>query len=352
MSRPCPPRERLHQWSRALPPGAWSWLKEEVDSKRAMRGGDSATWPPYVFLPMPEAGLLANRMRVAHGLVPIERGIELARPACEVACFCAWRMTQGIYRFDPTVYAALRETPITGDLPAELLIRLPEWCVYLETPDMLVPVSDGSDAAVEGVFAWLDHDKWPKNADVLTLGVAAEGLPLGIQHIPLIGTLEQAVRSIAEDWRQSRAIGAPPVPTGYEAMAVRWLRPVLSLLLYLCAANAEIGDGTRRPANPKPQRVKGTGWKRVFAAAQPTTWDVGSRMGAAIRRALAAETAPAAGGTHASPRAHIRRAHWHSYWIGARQDAAARKAVLRWLPPIAVNVDDVDMLPTTIRPVP
>ena len=31
--------------------------------------------------------------------------------------------------------------------------------------------------------------------------------------------------------------------------------------------------------------------------------------------------------------------------------AAARKFSLRWLPPIAVNLDDVSELPATVRPV-
>ena len=79
-----------------------------------------------------------------------------------------------------------------------------------------------------------------------------------------------------------------------------------------------------------------------------TTWDVGVRLGAALRRAYqAAQT----GGTdtHAGPRAHIRRAHWHGFWSGPRE--GERRFDLRWLPPIPVNVEDVGELPFTVRPV-
>lgn len=51
-----------------------------------------------------------------------------------LGALAAWRMTQSIYRFDPNVFAAVWETPIEGDLPVDMLYRLPEWCVYVETP--------------------------------------------------------------------------------------------------------------------------------------------------------------------------------------------------------------------------
>lgn len=44
---------------------------------------------------------------------------------------------------------------------------------------------------------------------------------------------------------------------------------------------------------------------------------------------------------------HIRRAHWHSYWVGSVDD---KKINVKWLPPIAVNLDD-DALPAVVRKV-
>ena len=89
------------------------------------------------------------------------------------------------------------------------------------------------------------------------------------------------------------------------------------------------------------------------------TWEVGIRIGSALRKALKEndnKSDPSAdvetvtdGKPHSSPRPHLRRAHWHSFWIGKR-NSAERKLVLRWLPPIAVNVNDTE-LPTVINPV-
>ena len=117
------------------------------------------------------------------------------------------------------------------------------------------------------------------------------------------------------------------------------------LVLYLCAENAEIGDGQKLPRRPTPIRTK-SGF-RIFPPDQPTKWDVGVRLGAALRKAYhAIETAGT--GQHAGPRPHVRRAHWHGFRSGAmkREDgspipADERSFKLRWLPPIPVNLDDL-----------
>jgi hypothetical protein len=54
---------------------------------------------------------------------------------------------------------------------------------------------------------------------------------------------------------------------------------LLSLVLYLCAADGEIGDGTR-PAHPSPKRV--TESDRPLGVDRVTIWDVGVRIEAAL----------------------------------------------------------------------
>ena len=63
--------------------------------------------------------------------VPAERSWGTGR----IGAFLPWRVTQGIYRFDPTTFDALWKTPVTGDIPTEVLFYLPEWCAYIPTPD-------------------------------------------------------------------------------------------------------------------------------------------------------------------------------------------------------------------------
>lgn len=147
---------------------------------------------------------------------------------------------------------------------------------------------------------------------------------------------------------------APPIPRSKEHLAVAGtLAPLVSLLLFLCSQREEVGVEGHRPGNPAAKRTK-KGW-RWFPADKLTTWDVGVRIGAALRRAYQraetgqAEIDPETG--RARPRAHVRRAHWHGYWTGPRVEerAAERRFPLRWMPPIPVNLDSPDDLPATVR---
>ena len=92
---------------------------------------------------------------------------------------------------------------------------------------------------------------------------------------------------------------------------------------------AEDADDAR-PAWPTLRRTKQG--SRLFAADRPTVWDLGERIGGALRRSVPDKGAPATPTNrgHASPRAHLRSAHWHSFWRGPREGERAR--VVRWLP--------------------
>jgi hypothetical protein len=128
------------------------------------------------------------------------------------------------------------------------------------------------------------------------------------------------------------------------------IAPLVALVLYLCAENAEIapapGTAAARPAPPAPKRTKRG--PRLFPPPHTAGWDVGLRIGAALRRATAAagDPAPAADAAgRSSPRPHIRRAHWHTFRIG--EGRTGRK--LRWMAPVPVNLDDAATLPATLH---
>jgi hypothetical protein len=128
--------------------------------------------------------------------------------------------------------------------------------------------------------------------------------------------------------------------------------PLVSLVLYLCSQAAEInetGAGKRVPTRPTPQKTKKG--MRIFAPDQLSQWEVAYRLGAALRQALLEHEPSEPTGTHASPRPHIRRAHWHSFWVGKKDQPDARSVTLKWLPPIPVNVVGVEDLTTTVRDV-
>ena len=338
--RPCRPRDHLVAANK-LYPDAW----RAADDFRADRGRDGLPdWPQWCYLPL--AGWYAIVSGGGAGRVPPQRIGDVGR----LGALGAWRATQGIYRFDPALYQAIIDTPVDGDLPHDVLYRLPEWCVYVETADMI-----WNDSPLHGFFAHLEWDANTGRPELRLLLDAEKDLAPIPLHLGPWSLAESISRMNDVATIQAMGAGLGSMPAGLGGVIRTWVEPLVSLLLYLCSQNAEIGDGTRAPVTPAPTRTK-KGW-RMFPPDKPTTWDVGVRLGAALRRAYHGE-ATGQGGTHAGPRPHIRRAHWHGFRTGPmkRADgseiaAAERVLSLRWLPPIAVNIDDVDALPATVRTV-
>lgn len=342
-------RARLTRWSHAARWRSGYW--QAVDARRAAAAKTATSWPREVYLPVEAAVpiVVQSRLRAERREPDI---LAMTREALEFCGLSAWRVTQGIYRYDPDVYAALIDTDLSGPLPTEVLLRLPEWCVYIETPGMFAPVVGAPPETVAGVYVWLD---WQAKDDTwcLQIGLDTDQLELQVATIPLVGTLDDAIARVVEEWskptrQHPEGSGAP---AGYAAATRRFIPPILSLVFYLCADDPDFA-GAEPPRRPQPTRTK-QGY-RLFPADRVTRWDVGTRIGAAIRHARETserESRELTATGRARPRAHIRRAHFHAWRIGPRKDESKQDLRVRWLPPIAVNADSPDDLSATIHPV-
>jgi len=346
-----PPRPLAHLRSLAREfPGAW----KAYDAYRAERGRGLPRWPDWCFCPMAAAYAVASG-----GADRVPVGPSAGKIA-ELAALAAWRVGQGIYRFDADLYSEVLATPLTGDLPEAVLFQLPEWCVYVETPDLVGMAGD----PVHGFFAHLEHDANDGRAELRLLldeeasdGPFLRPVPLHLVGGGLVQALEAADRERLNQLQRFPALlSRAPSALGEIRDLLdeardglrRQVEPLLSLLLYLCSENADLDPCGRRPPRPRPRKTKAG--LRLFPPDAPTTWEVGLRVGAALHRARAV-AGDAGDGTHASPRPHVRRAHWHTFWVGPRSVPEQRKAVLRWLSPMLVGARSVEDLVPTVRPV-
>lgn len=115
-----------------------------------------------------------------------------------------------------------------------------------------------------------------------------------------------------------------------------------SAALYLCSEQPDIVEANSSAANKR--RIK-----EGKAPLHPQIHHVGVRYGAAFRKAREErKLSESVGSRGRGPAPHVRRAHWHTYWVGAK-GTAERRRVIKWLPPIPVNLSSYDDLIPTAR---
>nr|DAU70479.1 MAG TPA: hypothetical protein [Caudoviricetes sp.] len=244
-----------------------------------------------------------------------------------------WRRTKLIYEFDKTL---VEELTAQTDLAvaSEMLKRLPFECAYIMTPNLF----SYNDEPVDGFMCLKRHDvlqilfvAWNKKD-----GTTNEGL-LDI-HLDA-KTLEESDK-LSQKASVRRGLISEHAPSTHTGNGI------IQLLLYLCAANADVKE--RRPTTVAKKTPKASDKRPV------RHWDVGVRVGATIKRnrSYAAQTQRKGGDhkQHARPRPHLRRGHWSHFWTGKR-DSADRERILKWIEPVYINADSPDDLPTTIHKV-
>jgi hypothetical protein len=348
------PKKHLEYYS-LLYPSAW----KHTDKFRAGRGKDLPSWPEWCFLPITASYAIVSTEAEAQGIYitdPVS-GFPLLNDVGIIGALAAWRVTQGVYRFDRDVYDAVINTPITGDLPHDIFFNLPEWCIYIETPGLSF-----LEQPLAGFYAYLEYDTERNRKelrlilDYTTPDNEHPWLMSQVIHLGPWSLMESAERAMKEAERATKSLLKTDTPfplNAAEHMRNQYV-PLISLLLYICSVNGEVGDGERQPTRPLPTKTKKG--IRIFPPGQATVWDVGVRMGAALRRAAArnADTDTATendtpGKQRSSPRSHVRRAHWHGYWTGHRKEG--QKFVLKWISPVLVGSGEEKEIPVTIRPV-
>ncbi|MGN0995700.1 MAG: AcrVA2 family anti-CRISPR protein [Candidatus Ventricola sp.] len=303
----------------------------EMEAGRARYAADGA-WPDWCALPM--AAAMAAVAEADGKPVSAAR----MRDVQDLTAAYLWCRHKQIYIFDHTLAQILTGQEITGDIPFDALTRLPVPCVYIEAPMKVM------GRETEGFFAWLEYDarqKWPElRAHFLTGG---EALALAL---PISGTLDQALdaygRSAVERVGLGGLLPEQLLDRLTGAQADVFCR-VINLLLYLCADDTPDAGST-------VQRRRGgqAGAQAVTASGISQTILVGYRIGSTIRKGMPGDKAAQQDARegkqrgHASPVPHVRRAHWHHFWHGPKDDPAKRELVLKWVPPVLVGAQDDD----------
>lgn len=274
-------------------PSAW----KQVNEFRQGRGKDLPSWPDWCFMPM----------AAWYSIVSAENNIDQLTPmlmpdVAKLSAIGTWRYTKGVYQFHPELFSEIIKSIVKGPLPSDVLTRLPEWSLFIETPGM-----KWFGIEMDGFFVHLEFDINTQRTELRFLLATEDGLIPQILHIGNWTVTEAIDRAISEAARQGQ--------------------PLISLVLYVCSDEPEIGiPGQKPPQNPQAKRTK-KGWK-IFPADHPRFFKTGSETG---ERLQYERRKPEVKGR---PKPHIRKAHWHGVWKGSGEN---KQFKYNWLSPVFVN---------------
>ena len=195
-------------------------------------------WPPHIYVPL-EAAMeeLPTALQEMGGRQALEEfatlGIDEAMlTVASGLTWASWRMGQGIYRFDPVLYPLLINTEGNADIPASMLMQLPEWCVYIETPGLKIPSLrlGVSDIELHGAWLRLDVDNTPGGGPMLVISAdtdLAETATPPTQIVYLGGTVADGIRaSIQRAQPAVKKDGYSPEES--TSRLRKWIEPILT----------------------------------------------------------------------------------------------------------------------------
>jgi hypothetical protein len=326
--------ERLRGYEARIDSGLPGWV-EQMDRLREIGPSEYGSWPSWCLLPL----VAPYAVAVQYGLLRLDGMDATGRPDIAglqwpgiLGGLYAWRQGRGVYRYDAELADAVAASDLPSDIGTDMLFRLPEWGVYIDPAGVLGEV-------VTGMWVHLEWDVGRRCAELRFVWDLSDGtleiLPVPLGH-PSLAAAMDVLMANAETKAAQAGLSDTDLQQlhtqGRSDFDVQLIRRAVLLALYLCTDDPDVADPDRPSARPR---------RAMRPGSAEAHWEVGYRIGTALRAARAS-AASGRGGSHASPAAHLRRAHWHTYWTGPRD--GARRRALRWLAPISVGAGDT--LPT------
>lgn len=265
-----------------------------------------------------------------NGASNIDRNIAMQN-ADEFFVLSKWNLYKTVYRFEQSFFDALINTE---DAPfyQESIKRLPVNCFFVACPQ---PELIGFFAYIETkgdetFFYVISVD------DVRNTAMHSAGDSMWIAN-------GQKIEDALTSWM--KRISGENSYTEYFERAKANMKSAVQIAYYLSAQNA-VTTEVRTPKSKRPRRANRT-------PLNLRQWTVGYRIGNEYNKNTTnnnhddcvSEVEDCRTDRGISPRPHLRKAHWHHYWIGEGRN----ELVLRWLEPIWVNGNADEIIATEHR---
>ena len=262
--------------------------------------------------------------------------------------FLAWRMSLSIYRIDEDIFNEMIKSSIPKDTPSNIFRRLPDFCVYIDFPrlvdmDEINPLIPFNGLKVKGFWAYLDKTFSGNGVKGFELKICADLIEHELYADPLSNvsmiikdglTVEESADLVFDQY-----VGHSEENTKALAQSDKIvLFNYLSILLWLCAEEPDISNIIGEPLTseqvrqPKYGQKKNTG--QFIPPSNPRIYNLGQRLGGEIRNFKEDIRKSSTSKKATSKRPHIRKGHWHGYWVGTGQN---KKFIIKWLPAVFIN---------------
>lgn len=251
----------------------------------------------------------------------------------DLVALASWRATKLIYSFDTTFLHELAKTPLKDAPPTSIFDRLPADSFFLAIDAQAYP---------QDMAEWLEAQGMSEGVFVTKVGsrlsldcVRSINLEFDLSDsLELESAIEDRISTLSKTY----GVVSPDYDYSVDLDKMRrshmtYWRTALNALLYLCIDEPDI-DAI---ALPTPKRLRMGSANRTLEAKSETTLNVGQRIGALFDREPAqpkTNRGETPGSSGQSMPAHIRRAHWHTYWVGPRSNP---EPTLKWVHATVVN---------------
>lgn len=300
---------------------------------------DLASWPEWCYTPMSAALAVASKGYDLNKL-PIDIRMNFTSIAQAIFAMAPWRLSKEVYVIDEDLKDILFEQNGELDIPDEVFLQLPYPCFYVELPNTYYRTEK-----IHGFFVTLEYDvnngdRELKPVFLTTTGdIFSYSIHIGTKTIEESVNLldKQALENTNGD-KELKLLALKAIQESGETKV--FLKQILQVILYILAQNAEITPSSEQNTVMK----RGKSIKDKYSEIRK--WDVGIRVGTAIRQQKArehTEQIERKQNRHSSPRPHMRRGHWHHFWTGSKTQPEERKLILKWLSPMTVAADPDDV---------
>lgn len=299
-------------------------LTKDIEKLFIFKNNNNVQWPNYCFLAENFWIGIIEKYGLDKGLNPLDR----AKVIFTFETLATWRYTQGIYQFDPTLLDTLinMKPNLDEKIPSDVLLRLPEWCFYIMTPNLTWGIQESYN--VYGFWVNLVYCLERKKTFLLLL-IDLENISLNLHY------------GLDSDFTVSDVLAKCPINfvLSDKIKLGEYIYSLFSLLLYLCSNEPEIDNLKKSNQNLKNiwQKSKKNNFK-LFPPNKPKIWQIGETIGEQLRQTnIKVRTLSESDSTGRHVKVHVRRPHWHGYWKGSRTEQEKREFIYHWIPPMLVG---------------